>query len=811
MRFKEIFEGDRFAKLRDAGASVQRPLWASTGVKNPHYPDTKYVDALVAPHTVNTMPMPTLLAAGGARRDHGRDRRPGPERRPEASSPTRGSTWTTSPTSSCARASTRSSSRSTALLDGVEQVREAIVTGRPATIKTSIPDDLEPAIADKGREAKADNVAQRVWRKDDTLWGEAGAPEVADRLGWLTISEPMLEEARGPRGVRRGGEARRPDRLRAARHGRLEPGARGDQALVRPARARPAAARARLDRPRRGRGARAQGRPVEDALPGLVEVGRHGRDAVALPLLLREDGRQRVAVRCDHRPGQPAAEARRGARLPARLRERPRHRRPLLGAVVLRDRAGRPDGREHPRRSSTGARSPSRPARTTTATASNSGLWLGIAMGALALERRDKLDVRRLRPDLELRAVGRAADRGVDRQGGQGHPSGGRRAARRRPTSTATTACSHTCATPTRPTRRPTPRSRRWRARDTRCSRSRRTGRSTWAGSSSSPSSRPRSRAGRSASTRSTSRTSRRRRTTPGKVLEQFALGWRAAGGRGGHRRGAARAARRRRAAELRGDHGLRAAVGGVRRGGRRAARRRSATRRGARRRSGTGRASCTRPASSTRAGRRRVASSRSSTTADEDIEVPEAGYTFGTLKNAQATGDLQTLRAHGLPAERVRLEGDPVAGAQTTDRADKGVDRLMQLGFVGLGRMGGNMVHRIHRDSDHECVAFDFSEDAVKEAESHGASRRVLARGPRVEARRAARGVGHGAGRRPDHRDRQQARRAARLRATRSSTAATAAGPTTRSARPRSSRRASTTWTSARAAASGASRSATA
>ena len=46
-----------------------------------------------------------------------------------------------------------------------------------------------------------------------------------------------------------------------------------------------------------------------------------------------------------------------------------------------------------------------------------------------------------------------------------------------------------------------------------------------------------------------------------------------------------------------------------------------------------------------------------------------------------------------------------------------------MQLGFVGLGKMGGNMVHRIHRDSDHQVVAFDFSEDAVKEAEGHGAS----------------------------------------------------------------------------------------
>jgi len=46
-----------------------------------------------------------------------------------------------------------------------------------------------------------------------------------------------------------------------------------------------------------------------------------------------------------------------------------------------------------------------------------------------------------------------------------------------------------------------------------------------------------------------------------------------------------------------------------------------------------------------------------------------------------------------------------------------------MQMGFVGLGKMGGNMVHRVHRDSDNEMVVFDFSADAVKEAESHGAS----------------------------------------------------------------------------------------
>ena len=46
-----------------------------------------------------------------------------------------------------------------------------------------------------------------------------------------------------------------------------------------------------------------------------------------------------------------------------------------------------------------------------------------------------------------------------------------------------------------------------------------------------------------------------------------------------------------------------------------------------------------------------------------------------------------------------------------------------MQLGFVGLGKMGGNMVHHIHRDSEHECVVFDSNAAAVGAAEGHGAT----------------------------------------------------------------------------------------
>ena len=60
--YKEIFGGERFKKLAAQGARTQRLLWASTGTKNPDYSDVKYVEALIGPDTVNTVPMETLDA-----------------------------------------------------------------------------------------------------------------------------------------------------------------------------------------------------------------------------------------------------------------------------------------------------------------------------------------------------------------------------------------------------------------------------------------------------------------------------------------------------------------------------------------------------------------------------------------------------------------------------------------------------------------------------------------------------------------------------------------------------------------------------
>ena len=157
-RFKEIFHGERFAELRAAGAPVQRPLWASTGVKNPAYPETMYVDGLVGPDTVNTMPMATLLAAAEQQRGH---RRHGCDHRSRAgdlSALAEAGIDLDDVTDKLLREGIDAFvTPMEKLLAGIESKREAIVTGRPATIESSIPDDLEPRDR-RARQARRDRA-----------------------------------------------------------------------------------------------------------------------------------------------------------------------------------------------------------------------------------------------------------------------------------------------------------------------------------------------------------------------------------------------------------------------------------------------------------------------------------------------------------------------------------------------------------------------------------------------------------------------------------------------------------------------------
>ncbi len=184
-RFEEIFHGDRFAELRAAGAHVQRPLWASTGVKNPSYNETKYVEELVGPDTVNTMPMQTLLACAERLEVTGETVREDPA--PVLEALAAAGIDLDDVTDKLLREGIDAFvTPMQKLLAGIEAKREAIFTGRPETIDSSLPDELEPLVHELVRRAEEERVARRIWSKDDTLWGPPGQLEVADRLGWLT-------------------------------------------------------------------------------------------------------------------------------------------------------------------------------------------------------------------------------------------------------------------------------------------------------------------------------------------------------------------------------------------------------------------------------------------------------------------------------------------------------------------------------------------------------------------------------------------------------------------------------------------------
>jgi transaldolase / glucose-6-phosphate isomerase len=192
--FKRIFHGERYAAVREAGGPVQRPLWASTGVKDPRYPETKYVDGLVAPETVNTMPMKTLLAcAEHSEPEPGSaDRDPAESLRALADA---GIDMTDVTDTLLRDGIEKFVEPYDKLIAGVESIREAVLTGRPKAIESSLPEDLEGPIAERAKLAEQESVARRIWSKDESLWGGPGVAEIANRLGWLTIVDAMLEHA----------------------------------------------------------------------------------------------------------------------------------------------------------------------------------------------------------------------------------------------------------------------------------------------------------------------------------------------------------------------------------------------------------------------------------------------------------------------------------------------------------------------------------------------------------------------------------------------------------------------------------------
>jgi transaldolase/glucose-6-phosphate isomerase len=191
--FRKVFGGEGFARYQAAGCRLQRPLWASTSTKNPAYTDTRYVDNLIGPATVNTVPAQTLEAF----RDHGEAKLTLMEHLDEARK-----------VLDEVESLGISMNKVTAELEveGVKLFSEAF-----ASMLKTIDERRLAAVATLGSLADpvrrrigsliAESAPARLWDHDPTLWSTdvTGNNEVRKRLGWLDLprnSRPGLKEIR---------------------------------------------------------------------------------------------------------------------------------------------------------------------------------------------------------------------------------------------------------------------------------------------------------------------------------------------------------------------------------------------------------------------------------------------------------------------------------------------------------------------------------------------------------------------------------------------------------------------------------------
>ncbi|MFN2614498.1 MAG: bifunctional transaldolase/phosoglucose isomerase [Actinomycetota bacterium] len=194
-RFLAIFAGERWERLTAAGARVQRPLWASTGTKNPAYSDVLYIETLAGPYTVNTMPEQTMDAF----RDHGEvDPRAvmmGLEQAEAAleSLPDHGVDLD-AVTAKLVEDGIASFERDFAKLQ--QTIAEKLERARAGHRRFGASlRDLEQPVADRIKRIDEDTIAGRIWSHDFTVW-KADPAEISDRLGWLTVADTMLDHVR---------------------------------------------------------------------------------------------------------------------------------------------------------------------------------------------------------------------------------------------------------------------------------------------------------------------------------------------------------------------------------------------------------------------------------------------------------------------------------------------------------------------------------------------------------------------------------------------------------------------------------------
>jgi len=196
-RFKEIFSSERFAKLKAKGARVQRPLWASTGTKNPNYSDVLYVESLIGPDTVNTLPPATFTAF----RDHGKVRLTIEENLDEAKKTL--ATLAEVGIDLKQVCQKLQDDGVKAFADSFESLTQSI-TSKRAALTSGLLDRME---ANLGRyeadvqaiikRAESEQWTRKICRKDASLWKQEESHQkvIKNSLGWVTVPDQLYEAA----------------------------------------------------------------------------------------------------------------------------------------------------------------------------------------------------------------------------------------------------------------------------------------------------------------------------------------------------------------------------------------------------------------------------------------------------------------------------------------------------------------------------------------------------------------------------------------------------------------------------------------
>jgi transaldolase / glucose-6-phosphate isomerase len=196
-KFKRIFASDRFKALAAKGARVQRVLWASTSTKNPKYRDVLYVETLIGPDTVNTMPPATIVAF----RDHGEARLTIEEGLDQAYGELKALAEAGIDLKAVTQKLEHDGVESFAkdyqkLLAGLEEKRKKILEGASDPMQAAL-GNLSVAVNSTLARLDEEKFGRRLWDRDAGLW--KSEPEhqkiIKNALGWLTIADEIRENA----------------------------------------------------------------------------------------------------------------------------------------------------------------------------------------------------------------------------------------------------------------------------------------------------------------------------------------------------------------------------------------------------------------------------------------------------------------------------------------------------------------------------------------------------------------------------------------------------------------------------------------